>query len=381
MKKETALFSASRFLRSFVMLALSVTAPFYLIHLGLDYIETGIVLFASSLSSTAAIRYYPKLRAQNRIIVILYSGVFAAAILFMLLFQNLPAFIAALVFGGISLSGKDMTPNQPIEQYAIGSTIEDQREKNTAYTFYNFMAYSGNMVGAIFLFIESGSEFTIIFEFSFVFAAVSIVPYLFASFPNHERSPAQIVLDPETRKLTRELSALFATDSFAGGLVTTSVLSLWFNVVYSTSLQENGLIFFIVSLITALSILYSGSISTRMGLVRTMVYTHLISNAFLILMPVIHSLIYSEAFLFIRQATSQMDVSPRDSLINTIIDKDMRIRTNSVFLASRNIAQIPSPALGGILLDLFPPSLLYSAGLIKASYDIVLYIRFKRFKM
>lgn len=381
MKREISLFSVSRLLRSFVLLALSVTAPYYLLSFGLSYIETGLVLFGSSLVSTLAIHYYPRLSLGSRRIVLVYTGIMAVSILLMLLFNSLYIFIAAILAAGISLSGKDMTPNQPIEQYSIGSVVESQKEKNSGFTFYNFMAYIGNMIGALFLFFVSGSDFTLIFIVSLAFTVASMVPYAFASFSDIIRKQSEITLDAETKKVTRDLSMLFAADSFAGGFVSTSILSLWFNISFNTTLQENGIIFFVVSLITAVSILYSGSISTRLGLVRTMVYTHLISNAFLILMPVVHSLIYSEVFLFMRQATSQMDVSPRDSLINTIIDKDYRIKTNSIFLASRNVAQIPSPAIGGLLVEWSPPSLLFAAGLIKASYDLVFYARFRRVRV
>lgn len=381
MQKVVAQLSVSRFLRSFVLLALSVSAPYYLLSLGLGYIQTGIVLFLSSLASTLAIRYYPMIRPNSKSVILLYTSVMAAAILFMFLFQNLYVFIGAVIIGGISLSGKDMTPNQPIEQYSIGSVVSTQKEKNSAFTFFNFMAYTGNMVGALSLFFISGQDFSLIFAVSFVLMLLSAIPYLFTKFPEQKKRSSDIVLDPETKKVTRDLSVLFATDSFAGGFVTTSILSLWFEVSFHTTLQENGIIFFIVSLITALSILYSGSISTRMGLVRTMVYTHLISNGFLILMPIVHSLIYAEAFLFLRQATSQMDVSPRDSLINTIIDKDSRIKTNSIFLASRNVAQIPAPAIGGLLVEWFPPGLIFAAGIIKASYDVALYARFRHVKV
>lgn len=381
MKRNVAFFSTSRLLRSFVLLALSVSAPYYLLSFGFNYIDTGLVLFLSTVASTLAIRLYPRLRIGNRNIVLAYTGIFAVAVLFILLFQTAYVFISALVVGAISLSGKDMTPNQPIEQYSVGYSADSQKEKNSAYTFYNFMAYIGNMMGALSLFFISGESFTLIFEISLIFIIASMIPYFFAPFPEIEKKKSSVELSPETRKTTRDLAALFATDSFAGGLITTSLLSLWFNVSFGTSLQENGLIFFIVSLITAVSILYSGSISTRMGLIRTMVYTHLISNAFLMLMPLVHSLIYSEIFLFLRQATSQMDVAPRDSLINTIIDKDSRIKTNSIFLASRNVGQIPAPAIGGVLLDWLPSSLVFGAGFIKASYDIVLYARFRHIRV
>ncbi len=379
MKRDIALFSTSRLLRSFALLVLSVSSPFYLLQFGLSNLQTGLVLFASYFGSTAAIYYYPKLRISSRATVSLYTTVFALSIFSILIFQDLPVFIAALILGGISLSGKDMTPNQPLEQYSIGSITEDQKEKNGAFSFYNFMAYGGDMIGAMFLYLLGGRSFTLIFIVSGVFVTLSLIPYAFAKFAEPGEQAKQKKLQGETRRTARDLAGLFAVDSFAGGLITSSVMSLWFNIEYGTSLQENGLIFFIVTAITAVSILYSGPVSTRLGLVRSMVYTHIISNFFLILMPVIHSLLYSEVLLYIRQATSQMDVAPRDSLINTIIDKESRVKTNSLFLTSRNVAQVPSPAVGGFLIDLFPASLLYAAGAIKATYDISLYYRFRHY--
>ncbi len=377
----TSALSISRFLRSFVLMLLSVSSPYFLIHLHLNYVQTGVVLFLSMSASTAAIYFYPKVKINARKTVILYSFVFTIVIIIVLIWQNLIAFLIAIIVGGISLSGKDMTPNHPIEQYAIGVSFSDQREKNRAFAFYNFMAYFGNMAGALFLFFGSERDFHLIFEVSAIIMSVSIIPYLFIKLQDPVKPGTRVPLDPETKKLTHVLAALFATDSFGGGFVNASLLSLWFYAFYNTSLQVNGMIFFIVSLITAISIIYSGSLSTRLGLVRTMVYTHLISNVFLILMPVFHSLIYSEVFLFLRQSTSQMDVSPRDSLINTIIDPKSRIRTNSIFLASRNLATVPTPAIGGILIDLFPPSLLYAAGTIKATYDFVFYVKFRKYRI
>lgn len=381
MNRDTALLSVSRLSRSFALLCLSITAPYFLISKDLGAIETGMVLFLSSLSSTLAIYFYPRLNIGNRKIAILYGFIFLFSVLFILLYQSIVGFVAGLLIGSISLSGKDMTPNQALEQSSIGSSTKNQKEKNSSFTLYNFMAYTGNMIGALFVFFETQVDFSLIFSVSAVAIAISIVPYIFVRFNEPLKRPVEIVLDEKTKKLTGQLSTLFAFDSFAGGLVSTSILSLWFNIVYSTSLQENGLIFFVVSLITAVSILYSGSISTRMGLVRTMVYTHFVSNLFLIAMPIVHSLFFSEMFLFTRQATSQMDVTPRDSFINTVIDSEKRTKTNSIFLASRNVALVPSPAVAGFLLEWIPPTLLYSAGLIKASYDIVFYLRFRKYKM
>ena len=380
-ERSVLLFSTSRLLRSFSLLLLSVSAPYYLLHLGLSYIATGIVIFISSLSSTAVIYLYPRIKLGNRNSVVVYSCIFAISILLMLLFGNVWMYVFAIAVGGISLSGRDMTPNQPVEQYSISMESDNQESKNRSFAFYNFMAYTGNIAGSLYLLVWSAGNFSLIFLASFAAALFSIVPYAFCTFHERVRAEGKTKMTGETKRVARDLAILFGTDSFAGGLIGTSMLSLWFNTVYGTSLSYNGFIFLVVSMITAGSMLYSGIFSSRYGLVRTMVVTHLISNGFLLMVPVIHSLIYSEIFLFARQSTSQMDVPPRDSFINTVRDKETRVQTNSMFLMSRNAAQVPSPALGGVIIGTAAPGLLYAAGLIKAGYDLAFYARFHSYKL
>ena len=130
----------------------------------------------------------------------------------------------------------------------------------------------------------------------------------------------------------------------------------------------------------ALYSVLSSKLSNRMGVVRTMVYTHLVSNVFLILIPVYHSLIISEIFLFLRQTTSQMDVPARDSFTNTIIPGEYRIKANSVFNSVRTGFQVPGPLISSVLIDALPATVFYSAGLIKMGYDLLFFKKYRDFR-
>ncbi|MHB8562196.1 MAG: MFS transporter, partial [Thermoplasmataceae archaeon] len=101
---------------------------------------------------------------------------------------------------------------------------------------------------------------------------------------------------------------------------------------------------------------------------------------FLILIPLYHSLVFSEFFLFLRQTTSQMDVPARDSFTNTIIPGEYRIKANSVFNSVRTGFQIPGPLISSILIDAFPATVFYSAGSIKMIYDVLFFRKYKGFK-
>lgn len=147
--------------------------------------------------------------------------------------------------------------------------------------------------------------------------------------------------------------------------------------MFHITLSQAGLIFIGVNLIAAISILLSGYISSSIGLVRSMVYTHIISNIFLFLIPVLHVLAWSEILLFIRQTTSQMDVPARDSFVNTVIPEDSRVKGNSTFLAVRNAGQVPGPGVAGALLEFFPPGVFMAAALTKISSDVAFYFKFR----
>lgn len=381
MKAQGFLLSTTRTLRSSVFTLLSIAAPFYLDALNLNYIEIGLILLLSAISSTVFIYIIPRLKITAVSKVFLTWGLLSVSLLILVINDGLLEFIIALIIGGLSLTGKDMSPNTSIEQYTIGSYYPEQREKNNQFAYYNFLSYGGNMAASLAIFVFTGLTFRSIFMAGFVLTLLEAVPYLFVRFPNPKPKVKGQPPNLEERKIVSRLTVLFGTDSFGGGFVNTSMLSLWFLAIYSLKIGETGFIFVIVNLLTMLSVLISGRLSTRIGLIRTMVSTHLISNAFLIMMSFVHILFLSEIFLFLRQTTSQMDVPARDSFINTIIEPDSRMYTNSRFLAARNLSNVPSPAIGGLLIDFYPLVLPAVAGAIKSAYDVALYAGFRKYKV
>ncbi|MGC8506079.1 MAG: MFS transporter [Thermoplasmata archaeon] len=381
MKIQGMLLSATRTLRSSVFTLLSIAAPFYLDTLSLNYIEIGLILLLSSVTSTVFIYVIPRLKITATSKVFLTWGLLSASLLLLVVSDGLLEFILALIIGGLSLTGKDMSPNTSIEQYTIGSYYPDQREKNNQFSYYNFLSYGGNMAASLAIFVFTGLTFRSIFMAGLILTLLEAVPYLFVKFPNPKPRAKGQPPSRDERRIVSRLTVLFGTDSFGGGFVNTSMLSLWFLAVYSLKIGETGLIFVVVNLLTMISVLISGRLSTRIGLIRTMVSTHLISNAFLIMMSFVHILFLSEIFLFLRQTTSQMDVPARDSFINTIIEPDSRMYTNSHFLAARNLSNVPSPAVGSLLIDFYPLALPAVAGAIKSAYDIALYAGFRKYRV
>ncbi|MBX8632312.1 MAG: MFS transporter [Thermoplasmata archaeon YP2-bin.285] len=374
--------SVSRSMRSFVLTLLSFSSPYFLVSHSVSYFNVGMIILAGSAASTIYVYVLPVLRIRIIRRVLLSWFLFSFATVTAAVTLTVAGFIFAVVAGGISLSGKDMSPNQPVEQYVIGSLFTSSREKNLHFSFYNFLSYAGNTAGALFVVLYPGVTFRLIFDVCAFLAVASVFPYMLVKFPEHStHRRGTPKLDREARSSRNRLAALFAADAFGGGFVSTSMLALWFLAVFSVPIRQSGLIFAFVNILSGISIIASGRLSMKIGTIRTMVWTHLISNIFLILMPLFHILVLSELFLFARQATSQMDVSPRDTFVNTVFSPEVRPRTNSQFLAVRNVSTIPSPALGGAIIQAVPDLLPFSAGIIKSAYDVTLYVLFRENKI
>jgi len=189
-------------------------------------------------------------------------------------------------------------------------------------------------------------------------------------------------LSPRSKQIVAKPSTLFAVDSFAGGFVIQSVMSLWFFTRFGADLAALSYIFSAANVITALSYIAAAKIADRIGLVNTMVFTHLPSNILLILVAFAPSLQLAVILYLIRMTMSQMDVPTRQSYIVAIVSEDERTAASGLTNVSRNIAQTISPSLFGYIfqssLSLAAPFVL--GGVIKIIYDLALYLNFRNIK-
>jgi MFS family permease len=185
----------------------------------------------------------------------------------------------------------------------------------------------------------------------------------------------------ETKKISRDVSLLFSLDAIGGGFVLQSLIAYWFKVRYGISLSSLGGIFAIVDVIIGASIVATPYIAKRLGLVKTMVYSHLPSNVFLILIPLIPNLWASLTFLFLRYSLSQMDVPTRQSYLNSIVPPEERSYVVGISNASRSIAQSTTPYISSSLISAAAsPIPFIGGGTLKIIYDILLYLRFRGLK-
>ncbi|MGD9893969.1 MAG: MFS transporter, partial [Dehalococcoidia bacterium] len=175
--------------------------------------------------------------------------------------------------------------------------------------------------------------------------------------------------------------ALFTLDSLGGGLVVQSLLALWLFERFDLSVQTAATIFFFSGLFAALSQLVSPRLAARIGLINTMVFTHLPSNGLLILAALMPSAPLAVACLLARMLLSQMDVPARQSYVMAVVPRNERAAAASITNVPRSLGAALSPLLAGWLLSItsFGWSLIL-AGVIKATYDLLLLVQFRSLK-
>lgn len=182
-----------------------------------------------------------------------------------------------------------------------------------------------------------------------------------------------------SRKTVLHLAALFSLDAFAGGFVVQSIVVYWFSLRFGVGLAVLGPVFGAVSLLKALSYMVAVRLADRLGLVRTMVFTHLPSNVLLLLLPAMPSLPLAIAVLLIRHMLAQMDVPARASYVVAIVDAEERTAASGVTMLVRPAAHAASPVLAGLAIQLASSGAPFVlAGSLKILYDLLLYAGFRR---
>jgi predicted MFS family arabinose efflux permease len=199
--------------------------------------------------------------------------------------------------------------------------------------------------------------------------------YLPLKAPARERQPGPQLL--RSRSIVLRLSALFSLDSFAGGFVVQSLLALWLFQRFDLSVQVTATIFFVAGLLSAGSQLISPILAGRIGLIRTMVFTHLPANIALMAAAFMPTAGLAVALLLFRTALSQMDVPARQSYVMSVVPPEERAAAASVTNVPRSLAAAASPLLSGAMLSVstFGWPLLVGGGL-KALYDVLLLRQF-----
>lgn len=397
--RDGKLLLAARIMRTFGYGFLSIIIAIYLRLLGFDNIQIGLLLGSALVNSvifTLFASFYAD-RIGRRRLLIIYASLMSVSGLIFTITDNYFLLILAAFIGTMNVTGSETGAFLTIEQATLPQTIRNKQMMNTAFALYNMVGTFSMSVGILLSGlpsllqeqfyglsqIESIKGLFILYTLLGLFV---IIIYIMLSRDIEVKQEAKRTikqtLSPRSKQIVAKLSTLFAVDSFAGGFVIQSVISLWFFTRFGADLAALSYIFSAANVITALSYIAAAKIADRIGLVNTMVFTHLPSNILLILVAFAPSLQLAVILYLIRMTMSQMDVPTRQSYIVAIVSEDERTAASGLTNVSRNIAQTISPSLFGYIfqssLSLAAPFVL--GGVIKIIYDLVLYFNFRNIK-
>ncbi len=399
-KKDFYLLFGGRSLRMFAYGSLSVVLILYLSEIGLSDYQIGLLLTFTLIGDSVIsfwITIHADLLGRRRMLIagavlMIFGG------LTFLLTKNYLILTAAAIIGVISPSGKEIGPFLSIEQAGLTQLLE-YKNFIKVFAWYNLAGSFAAAFGAL----SAGwlAEFLQAAEFNkensykvilacYVFAGILLsIIFIFLS-ANVEHSEGSRV-QPEkkmfglhkSKKVVIKLSTLFALDSFAGGLIIQSIIAYWFYLKFNAELSTLGTIFFAVNIIAGISALFAARIAKKIGLLNTMVFTHLPSNILLIIIPLMPSLESAVTLLLLRFSISQMDVPTRQAYTMGVVSPDERSAASGITTITRSIGASISPSLSGIFLA--NPVLIsfpfFIAGGLKIIYDLWLYFGLRKINM
>jgi MFS family permease len=388
--RNILLLYAARGVRGFGDGFATITLPAYLIAIGYDPVRIGLVVAASLLGTAVLTLAIGAIAPRYDLRTLMLLGALLM-ILTGLAFPNLRniAVIAFIGFvGSINPSAGDLGVLVPLEQAMLAGNVSDE-ERTHAFARYSLTGALLMALGALaasvpdFLQRAGCGELAALTIMFYAYAALGFVcALLYWLLPHaHMTQTAPSAPLGPSRGIVYKLSALFSLDAFAGGFIVQSLLALWLFERFHLSLSAASVFFFCASLLSALSFPVAAWLSRRIGLVNTMVFTHVPSNVFLILAAFSSSLEVTLALLLMRSALSQMDVPTRTSYIMALVTPAERAAAASVTAVPRSLASAISPTFAGALFaSPFSALPLLLCGTLKLVYDVALLYSFRHLK-
>jgi len=387
---EATLLLAARALRAVGDGYMAVLLPAYLLAIGLGTWQVGIVSTATLLGSALATlavgawghRVTPNRLLQGAALLMVATGLgFAGLVSFW------PLLVVAFV-GTLNPSSGDVSVFLPLEQARLALAAQGSA-RTALFARYSVLgalcAALGSLAAGLPDWLGQAAGFTRLDTLRglfVVYAALGLaVGWLYRRLPARSGQPEQTAataLGP-SRGIVVRLAALFSVDAFAGGLVVNSLLSLWLLERFGLSLAQAGLYFFWAGLLSAASQLAAPLVARRIGLLNTMVFTHIPANVCLILAALAPSLPLALGLLFVRSALSQMDVPTRTAFVMAVVTPAERSAAASFTAVPRSLAAALSPALSGALFAAGWIALpLVACGALKIAYDLSLWRAMRR---
>jgi len=382
MRSDWALLLVARGLRAFGFGFAAVLVGLHLEHAGLSPVLIGLTvglgLASASLTGLGAVVFAVRFGRRATLGV---TGLLMAVTGLDLALATQPSLLVlAGVTGMLGAGNLDLGPFAPIEQTAVAEVATPQ-QRNLAFGRYALIGGLFNAGGGLAAGFASAANLRVFFLlYAALGAATAVIPaFISRQAESDVRAPAFGALRRrETTRVLAGLAALFALDSFAGGFVVNAVISYWLHVRFGASPQVLGPVFAALAFLQSISFEVSARLSTRIGLINTMVFTHLPSNVLLLFVAFSPTLAWAVGLLLARFLLSQMDVPARQAYVVSIVPREDRAAALAVTGAVRGVAQAFGPVLSGVAIGAAAFGLpFFAGGGLKIGYDLALFAAFR----
>jgi MFS family permease len=380
--RDASLLLTSRGLRAFGDGVVSIVLPAYLLAQGCDAAQVGLLITMTLLGSAAATLLIGFLagRFPRKRLLIALSLLMAATGLGFASFSDFWPLLVVAFLGTVNPSTGDVSPILPLEHAALTETVAD-KERTALFARYSLVGTLAGTVGVLSAGVVDvlDDRMAALRAMQLVFlgyAAIGVAALLvyrnLSAGLDHADTRRSAPLGP-SRGIVFRLAALFSLDSFGSGFFVQSLLVVWLLERFQLSVAAAAQIFFCMGLLSAVSYLAAVAIARRIGLINTMVFTHLPANLCIMAVPFAPNLPVAVALLMARGLLSQMDVPTRTSYVMAVVTPAERAAAASVTAVPRSLASALSPGLAGWLLTLSPFGWpLVIGGALKVAYDLAL---------
>lgn len=396
-KRNLALIYISAWLRSFGIGFMGVVLGVFLSRRGISASAIGVVLaagLAGSAAGTIVITFKGDQVGRRRTLFVL-SVLTALGATPLIWNFSVPALVVLAFVSMLNGMGTDRSAAYAMEQAILPGLVANEKRTWTL-AWYSLVLDASGALGALaaglpflaqrHLGMDLGKAYQLLFG---GFAAINLLSAIFYLFLSDRvevvrlanATAAKTRISPQTRKTIRRLSSLFALDAFGGGFLIDALVAYWFFKRFGIAETQLGLLFFAVHILNALSHLGAAALAKRMGLIRTMVFTHLPSSVFLIAVPLAPSPVWAVVLFLLRESLVEMDVPTRQSYVAAVVAPEERTFASGVTNLTRNVSWAAASSVAGVLMQevAFSMPLLLGGGM-KIVYDILLWRAFRHVK-
>lgn len=381
MSRDLRVIFISSFIRSLAVSGLSVFYGLYLAELGLNEVWIGL-LIASGLLGMAVGTLLATNRADRigrRKSLSFLSTIMATSGIALAFSSETFLLITASFVGMVNGMGRDRGALQAIDQAVIAQSAQPENRTAT-FARYTFITDVGAAIGALMAGIPQslGQYRTAILVYGFTIAAIVPVYYFLSTSVESLRPTAEkTIFSPSTQKNVFKFAALSTLDSLGGGFITRSLLSYWFVQRFDVSPLWIGPLFAGASVVNSVAYFVAARLAKRFGLVNTMVFTHIPSSIFLMVVPFAPSFPVAVVLFIIREFFAPMDVPTRQSYLAAIVSEHERTAAAGVVNLTRNVSWVVGPTLAGWAMTFSLSAPLFIAGILKIIYDLSLWRAFR----